>query len=376
MKIAVLHINMIGFLIILIGLLLADYAPNNLPLFGWFDNQRIEVKNPLVRTSKGTPSVTPTPTISVVKPPTTYVIPSSGHVAQTFNNCGPATLSMVMSYFGKQVSQDVLREEMRPFNNPQGGVDDKSIFANEFVTHAQKNGFEALHRPNGDINLLKKLIANDIPVVLRTWLHPDEDMGHFRVVRGYDDSRNVLIQDDSYEGKDLEYSYDTFLSMWQPFNYGYIVVYPKEKAPVVEALLGKEIDEKVAYQNSIQRADREIESGSTLARFNKSTAYYHLGEYAKSIQEYENVRDQLGYRTLWYQVEPFEAYLEVGQYDTVIDLATTVINSGNTAFSELYYFRGKAYLAKDLRDQAKLEFESAVYYNKNYQVARDALTNM
>src|SRR3989338_5566497 len=133
--------------------------------------------------------------------PQVYEIPSAAYVGQTFNNCGPATLSMVMSYFGKSVSQDVLRDQIRPYNNPQGGVDDKSLFADEFVKYAKQYGFEGIQRPDGDVTLLKTLIVNDIPIIVRTWLHPNEDIGHFRIVRGYDE--NGFIQDDSYEGRGL-----------------------------------------------------------------------------------------------------------------------------------------------------------------------------
>src|SRR5690606_28052814 len=87
------------------------------------------------------PSITPTPNVQVKTPPDRYVIPSASYVGQTFNNCGPATLSMVMSYFGTQVSQDELREQMLPFNNPSEGLDDNSVYAAEFVVYAQKYVF-------------------------------------------------------------------------------------------------------------------------------------------------------------------------------------------------------------------------------------------
>ncbi len=108
-------------------------------------------QEPISRVKKILPSPQPTatPAVSFKTPPATYVIPSASHVGQTFNNCGPASLSMIMSYFGKNVTQDELREQMRPFNNPAGGVDDKSVFASEFVVHAKKYGLESIALPNG-----------------------------------------------------------------------------------------------------------------------------------------------------------------------------------------------------------------------------------
>lgn len=51
---------------------------------------------------------------------------------------------MALSMFGTQASQEELAAAMRPFNNPEGGVDDKSIFAEEFVTHAKVYGLEGI----------------------------------------------------------------------------------------------------------------------------------------------------------------------------------------------------------------------------------------
>ncbi len=314
-------------------------------------------------------------TIEIKKPPEKYILPESTFVSQTYNNCGPAALSMVFSTYGKVVSQDVLASEMRPFNSPFGGVDDKSIFPNEFVNQAKNYGFESLHRPNGDIDLLKQFVANDIPVVVRTWLNPGEDIGHFRIIRGYNDSEKIFIQDDSYQGKNLSYSYDQVLSMWQPFNYGYILVYPKEKQPIVDAILGTEQDEKIAYHNAINRAEQELEINpdDVYAQLNKSTSYYHLEEYKKAVASYNKARDGLPDRILWYQLEPLFAYQKTGDFDRVFEITEAILNSGNPAYSELYQMRGEMYLTRGDTETAKAEFEKAVFYNTNYEPAKQAL---
>ncbi len=330
--------------------------------------------------------------VRIETPPATYELPQSQFVAQSFNNCGPASLSMVMSMFGKQVSQEELAKQMRPFNNPYGGVDDKSIFFDEFVTYAKKYEFNALFRPNGNINLLKKFVSNGIPVVVRTWLHPGEDIGHFRIVRGYDENQKMILQDDSYQGPNLQYSYDEFMSMWQPFNYSYILVYPKEKQEIINAILDSEIDEKTAWKHAIDRAHKEIEISSkphpdpflkgegisavnAYAEFNLSSAYYYLGNYTKSIQAYEKAAPFLPSRMLWYQIEPLYSYLKLGNYDTVFQLTDSILYNGNLAYSELYQMRGEAYLARGEKEWAREEFEKAVYYNTNYKPAKEALEN-
>lgn len=324
---------------------------------------------------------TPTPTISQIMhkiPGEQYVINQERFVSQTFNNCGPASLSMVMSMFGTTIEQGELAAKMRPFNNPAGGVDDKSIFAHEFVSSAKEYGFESLHRPNGTTELIKTFVTNDIPVVVRTWLSPNEDIGHFRIVRGYDDNRQVFIQDDSYEGPNLEYSYATFEKMWQPFNYGYILVYPKEKEAVVRSILGKEFDEKTAYQNSIKRADAELASNSAdfYATFNISSAQYHLGNYEDSVTKYEMVENQLPPRMLWYQLEPLLSYVQTGNDEKVLSKTAAILSSGNLAFSELYLVRGDVYKNSGDLVRAREAYEAAIYYNSQMTEARDRLATL
>lgn len=316
--------------------------------------------------------------VETKEPPTTYTLPESVFVSQTYNNCGPAAMSMVFSIYDLDVSQEELGNKMRPFNSPTGGLDDKSVFPNEFVNTAKEYGFESLTRPNGDINLLKKLVANDIPVVVRTWLNPGEDIGHFRIIRGYDDQAQVFIQDDSYQGRGLTYSYDQVKEMWKPFNYGYILVYPKEKSAVVEAILGEDMNEETAYRNALKRANEELQTNpdDSYAEFNKSTAYYHLGDYKKSVASYDKAKDGLPDRILWYQYEPLYAYQKEKNYDRIFQIAEGILNNGNEAYSEIYQIRGEIYLEQGDKDAARTEFEQALYYNSNFEPAQTSLRTL
>lgn len=313
--------------------------------------------------------------IALKTPPKHFVLPETQFVAQTYNNCGPAALSMMLSVYGKKVTQEELGSQMRPFSSPDGGIDDKSIFPNEFITYAKKYGFNSLHRPNGDLELIKTLTANGIPVVVRTWLSPGEDIGHFRIVRGYDEERQVIIQDDSYQGPNLEYSYEEFEGMWRPFNYGYILVYPQNKQALVEEILGEEMDEEIAYQHAITRAEEELQQEEhSLAYFNLATAYYHLGKYQKSVEAFEKSETvNLPSRMLWYQLEPLQAYEQLKNYERVFALSDAILYNGNEAYSELYQMKGEAYLVQGSKEEARAEFEKALYYNTSYEEAKKAL---
>ncbi|KKQ51855.1 hypothetical protein A2865_04500 [Candidatus Woesebacteria bacterium RIFCSPHIGHO2_01_FULL_39_17] len=316
--------------------------------------------------------------VEIKEPGITALVPKQTHTYQTFNNCGPATLSMILSYYGKNVSQKELGEKMRPYQVASGDNDDKTIFTSEFVEWAKKYGFEAIRRVNGDINILKTFTANGIPVVVKTWLHMNEDIGHFRIIRGFDDGSQDIIQDDSYEGPNRKIPYYDFLSMWQPFNYAYIIVYTPDKKDLVEAIIGSEMDDTLAWESSLGRAQKEAEldTENVYPWFNQSMAYYHLGEYQKSVEAYERVEKRLPRRMLWYEIEPILAYQKLADFERVFQITSKVLNGGNRAYSELYQIRGEIYLVQGNKEAAKREFELAVQYNKNYTPAQEFLSQI
>lgn len=297
---------------------------------------------------------------------------------QTFNNCGPATLSMMLSWYGLNVSQKELGDKMRPYQNPEGDNDDKTIFTYEFVKWGKKYGFNAMDRRNGDITLLKTFTANGIPVVVKTWLNVNDDIGHFRIVRGYDEGRKVIIQDDSYHGPNKQIPYFDFLSMWQPFNYDYMIIYKDVQKDLVEAILGEELNEQAAWRNALIRAQKEAELDpeNVYPWFNIATAFYHLADFQKSVEAFERVEIRLPRRMLWYQIEPIMAYKELGNFERVFQITDYLFNNGNRAFSELYQLRGEIYLSQGDKEKAREQFELAILYNQNFEVAKRALENL
>src|SRR5690242_6277849 len=60
------------------------------------------------------------------------------HTFQSFNNCAPAALSIALSYYGVNKTQQELMADLRPYNNPQGINDDKSTTPDELAEEAKK----------------------------------------------------------------------------------------------------------------------------------------------------------------------------------------------------------------------------------------------
>lgn len=319
------------------------------------------VKNPQ-------PAITETPRPILNTPPASKILPNNYHIFQTFNNCGPAALSMALSYYGINVSQQELGNSLRPYQIAGGDNDDKSVTLEELAEKSKEYGFIPYHRPNGNIEILKGFITHDMPIVTRTYLRENEDIGHYRIVKGYDNATLQIIQDDSLQGANLKYSYDEFNVLWEKFNYEYLVLVPKEKQYVAEAILGEDRDALVAWRKAVENSEEDLQENPAdiYSRFNLSVALFNIGEYEKSVTEFEKVENSLPFRTLWYQIEPIEAYYELGNYDRVFSITNKVLNYHNRAFSELYFLRGQIYQKQGNLELTRSEFEKAVIYNNGF----------
>lgn len=338
-------------------------------VFYLWTRPNIIVENPMTTIlSTPIPTLEPSPTPYLLPtPPLTKVLPGGSHSFQTFNNCGPAALSMALSYYGITISQGELGQALRPYQNPQGDNDDKSVTLEELAEKSKEYNLIPYHRPNGNMELIKQLISQDVPVVTRTLLALSEDIGHYRVVKGYDDSTGEIIQDDSLQGRDLRYPYLDFDLLWKQFNYEYLVLATQDKKEIVESILGVDVDEEVAWQKAVERAKQQLGQNpeDIYARLNLSVAYFNIGSYSESILEFEKIESALSFRTLWYQTEPIEAYFALGNYDRVLSMTDKILNNENRAFSELYILRGLVFEKQGDNDLARTEFDKAVFYNRN-----------
>lgn len=305
---------------------------------------------------------------SLLTPPESKLLKNDYHIYQTFNNCGPAALSMALSYYGINESQKVLGDFLRPYQNPPGDNDDKSVTLEELAEKAQEYNLIPYHRPNGTIDLIKLFISYDMSVITRTWLKENEDIGHYRVVKGYDDTTREFIQDDSLQGKNLRYAYKDFNVLWEKFNFEYLVLVPQDKKAIAETILGDQTDTIVSWQKAVKRAEESLikNPNDPTSRFNLSVALYNTKDYQQAVDEYEKVETKLSFRTLWYQIEPIQAYYQLGNYERVFAITDKILNNHNRAFSELYIIRGNMYKTQGNLEAARSEFEKALLYKSNF----------
>jgi hypothetical protein len=110
-----------------------------------------------------TPLPSPTPTIPPTPLPKQVRLEGVKYEDQhgRWNYCGPANLSMALTFWGWEGDRDVVGKAIKPND------DDKNIMPYEMQDFVQANapGLDALVRLGGDIDLLKRMVAGGFPVV-------------------------------------------------------------------------------------------------------------------------------------------------------------------------------------------------------------------
>lgn len=293
------------------------------------------------------------------------------HQWQSWNNCGPSTITMNLSFYGATVTQVEAAPALKP------NRDDKNVSPEELAAYARSQGFEAVTRVGGDVELLKRLLSNRVPVIVETWLEPDDNggMGHYRLFTGYDEAGAYFIADDSLRGAGAEVPIAELEPFWQVFNRTYLVVYPAEQAALVQVILGEAMLDRLMYERALATAQAEAQANpeNGYAWFNIGTNYARLGEMTLAASAFDQARRVgLPFRMLWYQFDIFKAYLAEERYQDVIDLATATLEATN-GLEEAYYYRGLALQATGQLDQAADDFRAALDYNPFFTPAQEAL---
>jgi tetratricopeptide (TPR) repeat protein len=328
------------------------------------------------------PTVTPTPVPVPVPTAITRTARLSGisHMWQTWNNCGPATLAMTLSYYGSELDQAVTGAALR------GNADDKNVSPAELIEFARAQGFQARLLVNGDAQLLRRLIDAGIPVLIETWLDPEDagGLGHYRLLVGYDDDAGAWIAYDSYVGKNLinpsgDYQgiwllYEETEDLWKVFNRTAVVIYAAEDGTGVDAILGSDDAQDSMWLAAVARAQAEIEreNSDAFAWFNLGTGLTALGQFTDAAAAYDQAQQfGLPWRMLWYQFGPFEAYFHAGRHQDVLRLAESTL-SPEVQIEEILYWRSRSLQALGDAAGADLAWQDARRLNPVYGESLDS----
>ncbi|HSL30339.1 MAG TPA: C39 family peptidase [Anaerolineales bacterium] len=328
-------------------------------------------------TTTSAPSVVPSPTLGPIL--ASASLSGIRHEYQQFNNCAPASLSMVLSYWGWTGDQFQTRLYLRPSFEQ----DDKNVNPFEIVNYVEQNTqYDALWRVGGNLETLKRLLAAGFPVLIEKGLDPHDDawLGHYQIMSGYDDSRQQFLVYDSYEGPAEAWyvSYDVIGQFWRHFNFAYVVVFPPERAAEVHAILGPQSDPQQNFRSAAELAVSEANSltgrEQFFAWFNLGANLVHLQDYGGAAQAYDTAfslyaglpQDERPWRLLWYQDGAYAAYYHTGRYQDVINLAqSTLVNIDKPVLEETYFWRGMAKEALGDRAGALEDLQRAYALNPN-----------
>lgn len=327
------------------------------------------------------PLPTPVPAYQPAQPAVT--LSGINHEWQTWNNCGPATLAMNLSYFGSTLDQAAIGAVLR--RHP----DDKNVSPEELAAFAAGQGYHAQMRVNGSADLMRLLLSNGIPVLIETWLEeePNDGMGHYRLLVGYDDAGQYWIGYDAYVDtglfssigpyRGIRMDYAETDALWKVFNRTYLLIYTDAQVPIVTSIYGETLDQTVMWQQATQEAQAIVQQtpNDAFTWFNLGTDLTALGDYNGAAQAYDQAR-RLGlpWRMLWYQYGPFQAYYAVGRAQDVLNLADATLATTQN-IEELHYWRGQALAALGNPAEAQRAWQQALTLNPDYRPAGEALAS-
>ncbi len=316
--------------------------------------------------------------ISLPSAPLTALLTGITPVKQGWNNCGPANITMALSYYGWTKDQDYALSFLKPDR------EDKNVNPWELVNFVnQESQIRALYRVGGDMELIKQLISHKLPVLIETgYMFEGSDwLGHYQTVVGYDDTKQLFYVYDSYlgtgqNGAGMPKTFEDFDSFWENFNRTFIVLYKPEEEGLVRSILGDRADVTKANEMAAATAQQEALTNpqNAFAWFNLGSSLTKLGKFQQAAAAFDKARQVgLHWRMTLYQFTPFEAYFNVGRYDEIMSLTNANLLNGGQYVEETYYWQGKVYAEQNDNVKAAASFRQALAHNPRYTAAQDAL---
>ncbi len=280
------------------------------------------------------PEAQPSAAPTAASTPTPLPLPASvsleapAYELQSINNCGPATLTMALRYYGWTGGQSDISNVIKPI------PEDRNVNPEEMAYWVRNfaGWLRAEYRVNGDLALLKRLLAAGFPVIIEEvftfddpfWPNDDLWAAHYLLLTGYDDASRTFTVQDSFHGANLPLSYEKLDANWEPFNRVYMLIYLPEQESRLRELLGADWDPAGNRQNALAASEAATAShpDNAFAWFNLGTNLVALERYTEAAEAYDSAR-QIGLpqRMLRYQFGPFLAYFHAFRTEDLLTLA-------------------------------------------------------
>lgn len=204
--------------------------------------------------------------------------PAKGHLIQTVpfekwlktNYCGPACLAMVLNSWdpARSFRQQKIADEIYDSGN-------QTTYNSELVLYPRTRGFVS-YSFQGNMQILKDLVARDIPVIVLTKTVKQVAKGHYRVVIGFDDDEGQIIFHDPYFGGRKAMKTKTFMKVWE-----------LGKGRNQSRWMMAVVPGQIPFPFPALQSD-------PLTSINLATAFYRRTDYSRAREQWEKVRQSLG----------------------------------------------------------------------------------
>lgn len=161
-----------------------------------------------------------------------YVLQGMPLVRQTYNACGPASITQVLAYFGVQVSMADVSRQTRP-------TERSYMTAQAIVNYAPRVGMQARLFTGGNLNTVKSAIRAGLPIIALQSHITDTGtvIPHWRVLVGYNDATGQVYIMDPLLGY-VAMRYSDMDRVWADQRGQFAVMYPPTLAGTVRKVIG------------------------------------------------------------------------------------------------------------------------------------------
>lgn len=331
----------------------------------------------------GTPSPTelpteaPTPTSTPL--PEKVNLPAPDYETQDWNNCGPASLSMYLHFYGWDGDQFNISNLIKPIRA------DRNVNIDELAGFVSSNvgALNVIYRVGGDLPTLRRLIAAGFPVMVEEtfyladefWFKDDKWSGHYLLLTGYDEAAGTFTAQDSFVGANQVVTAVKLDENWRAFNRAYLLVFLPEQAETIQALLGSNWDQEQNRQNALltAREETQAEPKNAYSWFNLGSNLTYFEQYAEAALAYDTARTLgLPQRMLRYQFGPFLAYFHAGRSEDLLELANFALKATPNS-EEALLWKGWAHYRLNQRNEASAAFQAALEAHPGYNDALYAI---
>lgn len=163
--------------------------------------------------------------------PVGYVLSGVPLVRQTFNACGPSSLTQVLGYYG-------IRATLSDVSRQTRASDRSYMTADAIVRFAPTRGLDARLYRGGSVDAVRRGVALRVPlIVLQDVTVSGKVVAHWRVAVGFDDARQVVHVVDPLFGR-VAVPYGAFERAWVPHRGLFAVMFPPDWREQVTRGLG------------------------------------------------------------------------------------------------------------------------------------------